>query len=317
MLDWLGTASASRTPSSTASCLRPPPRTGTSSLPRSACATRCRRGGALPAVGARGLLRRGAAALGARRGVGCRGRRAVSADEAAPAQRLPLGHGLPGGARRPDGRRGDGAPGGASGWCAASARRSAPTLPRMGPDAAKYVDDLVERFRNPAMPAPPATDRLGRIAEDPRAVARRAAGAARGRCPPPPTLELAVAALGQRHPTRPTPGVRSSARPTPPRRRLARCWQDHRPTPRPWSPPSSARSAPRTSPSSPASPRPWPRPPRPCKPGGSKSDQLRPPDPVPPASAVTGDADPTAMRQWHIQFTRHREGTHDDRKHTR
>ena len=27
----------------------------------------------------------------------------------------------------------------------------APTLPRIGPDAAKYVDDLVERFRNPAM----------------------------------------------------------------------------------------------------------------------------------------------------------------------
>ena len=67
------------------------------------------RGGALPAVGAAGLLRRGAAAVGARRRAGRPGRRALPADEAAPAQRLPLGHGLPGGGRGlPDGRRGAG-----------------------------------------------------------------------------------------------------------------------------------------------------------------------------------------------------------------
>lgn len=100
----------------------------------------------------------------------------------------------------------------------------APTLPRMGPDAAKYVDDLVERFRNPAM-----QHLLRQIGSDGSLKiperwldalrALRAAGAGT------PTLELAVAAWVNA--TRPDGAGRQVFGTTDPATEvLARCWQD-------------------------------------------------------------------------------------------
>ena len=97
MLDWLGTAVGF--PATVVDRIVPATTDEDRDIVAAALGVRdemAGRGGALPAVGARGLLRRAAAAVGTRRGVVRRGRRAVSADEAAPAQRLPLGHGLPG-----------------------------------------------------------------------------------------------------------------------------------------------------------------------------------------------------------------------------
>jgi fructuronate reductase len=100
----------------------------------------------------------------------------------------------------------------------------APTLPHAGPDAAKYVDDLVERFRNPAM-----QHLLRQIGSDGSLKiperwldalrALRAAGAGA------PTVELAVAAWVNA--TRPDGAGRQIFGTTDPATEaLARCWQD-------------------------------------------------------------------------------------------
>ena len=100
----------------------------------------------------------------------------------------------------------------------------APTLPAAGPDAAKYVDDLVERFRNPAM-----HHLLRQIGSDGslkiperwldalRALRAGEAGT--------PTLELAVAAWVNA--TRPdSAGHQVFGTTDPATEALARCWQD-------------------------------------------------------------------------------------------
>jgi fructuronate reductase len=100
----------------------------------------------------------------------------------------------------------------------------APTLPAAGPDAATYVDDLVERFRNPAM-----HHLLRQIGSDGslkiperwldalRALRAGEAGT--------PTLELAVAAWVNA--TRPdSAGHQVFGTTDPATEALARCWQD-------------------------------------------------------------------------------------------
>ena len=138
---------------------------------------------------------RAATAVGTRRRAVRRRRRAVPADEAAPAQRVALGDGVPRGGRGLHDRS-------PTCWRTEWGERLvrsfgaevAPTLPgRRARTRPTYIDDLVDRFRNPAMRAPAAPDRLRRIAQDRRALARRAAGRCARPAPATPVLELALA----------------------------------------------------------------------------------------------------------------------------
>ena len=185
--------SASRTRSSTGSC-RPPPRP-TATAPGAALGVRDEMAGrrrAVPAVGAAGRLRRRAPALGARRRARRPGRRAVPADEAAPAQRLALGDGLPRGGRGLRHRRrraGDGVGGAAR----AGLRRGGRADPARRRARRRALRRRPRRpVPQPRHAAPAAPDRLGRIAEDPRAVVPGAAGL-RAASAATPVLELALA----------------------------------------------------------------------------------------------------------------------------
>ena len=160
-----------------------------------------------------------AAALGTRRGAVRRRRRALPADEAAAAQRLSLRAGLPGAGRGlPDRSPRCCTPGGASGWSAAWPPRSRRPCPRSGSDEAKYTDDLVDRFSNPAM-----RDQLRQIGSDGSLkIGERWLGAlrdaARGAARPPRCWNWPWPA-GSTPPDPAAPADSTSAPPTPPRRR--------------------------------------------------------------------------------------------------
>ena len=175
--------SASRTRSSTASSRPPPPRTAT---PRRR-ARPARRDGRSSASRTGSGCCRTPSSRPARRGSST-GR--WSSRTSRPYQLMKLrllngshsAHGLPRGGRGlPDGRRGAGdRVGRAAGAQLRRRGRADPARPR-GPDAATYVDDLVERFRNPAM-----HHLLRQIGSDgslkiPERWLDRAAGAAGGR----------------------------------------------------------------------------------------------------------------------------------------
>ena len=193
-------------------------------------------------------------------------------------------------------------PAGENGWSGRWPPRSAPPCPTSGRTRPKYTDDLVDRSatRHARSAAPIGSDGSLKIGE-------RWLGALRtlrGPTTRPPR------SWNWRWPAGSTPPAgrrrRTAIRHLGPRRGgPRRLLAERPPTRRRWSPPSFARSAPPTSPISPTSPRPSPHRLRPCGPGRSKSEVL---PTRRPASATTGHGS-TAMRQWHIQFTRHREGS--------
>ena len=264
--------SASRTRSSTASSRPPPPRTATPPPRRSACATRW------PVVGEpyrQWVLQDAFVAarprVGARRRAGRPGRRAVPADEAAPAQRVALGDGLPRRGRGlHDGRRGAGDRVGRAAGARLRCGGRADPADRPGRTRRDVRRRPGRPVPQPRHAPPAAPDRLGRIAEDPRAVVPRAAGRCARRRQPHAGARAGPGRLGQRHPAG-RDGGQVYGTTDPAADALARCWTTRR-TRRRWSRHCCAPSAPPTWPSRPTSPRPSPRGFRRCAPDGSNCE---------------------------------------------